>query len=127
MTFIKKRIYCRLFNLTVLIAMLFSVTSCELEHSNNAPSNLEVYVSGTLSGKPRSGLRVTVFSNRSDAEDEINPVTLTQITDNDGFVFFKNLDSGFRYWVRANTTLIHNINRTNKLDEGFNQVSMKIL
>jgi hypothetical protein len=127
MTFIKKRIYCRFFNLIFLIAILFSVTSCELEDSNISSSDLEVYVSGTLSGNPRSGLRVTVFGARSDAKDEVNAATLTQITDNNGFVFFKNLDSGFRYWVRVNATLIHNIKRTDKLDEGFNEMSIKIL
>ncbi|MFT7442160.1 MAG: hypothetical protein ACI9Q3_000524 [Maribacter sp.] len=127
MTFTKKRIYSRLFNLTFLIAILFSVTSCELEYSTIGSSNLEVYISGTFSGNPRSGLRVTVFGSRSDAKNEVNAVTLTQITDNNGLVFFKNLEAGFRYWVRVNTTLIHNINGTDNLDEGFNEMSMKIL
>ncbi|UAM99208.1 hypothetical protein K8354_05130 [Polaribacter litorisediminis] len=127
MTFIKNRIYCRLFNLTFLIAIFFSVTSCELEDSNISSSDLEVYVSGTLSGNPRSGLRVTVFGSRSDAKDEVNAVTLTQITDNNGLVFFKNLDSGFSYWVRVDAILIRNIISTDNLDEGFNEMSIKIL
>lgn len=127
MAFTKKRIYSRFLNITFLIAILFSVTSCEIEDTNNTSSDLEVFVSGTLSGNPRSGLRVTVYYTKSDAKNEVNAVTLTQITDNNGLVFFKNLGSRFRYWVRADTTLIHNINRTDNLNEGFNEMSMKIL
>ena len=122
-----KRLHFKRFNLAFIIAVLFSITSCELDDSNITFSDLEVYVSGTLSGNPRSGLRVTVYDTEDDAMNEVNAVTSTQITDSDGYAFFQDLESGFRYWVRVDTTLIHNINRSQQLDEGFNEMSMTIL
>ncbi|MDC1365088.1 SpaA isopeptide-forming pilin-related protein [Algibacter sp.] len=110
-----------------IIAMLFSIVSCESDDSNIPFSDLEVYVSGTLSGNPRSGLRVTVYDTEDDAMNEVNAVTSTQTTDSNGYAFFENLEPGFRYWVRVDTTLINNINRTEQLDEGFNEMSMTIL
>ena len=127
MTFTKKCIYYRLFNLALLIALLFSVNSCESDDSNIAFSDLEVYVSGTLSGNPRSDLRVTVYDTEDDAINEVNAITSPQVTDSNGYAFFQDLEPGFRYWVRVDTTLIHNINRTNNLNEGFNEMSMTIL
>lgn len=122
-----KRLHFKRFNLAFIIAVLFSITSCESDDSNITFSDLEVYVSGTLSGNPRSGLRVTVYDTEDDAMNEVNAVTSTQITDSDGYAFFQDLESGFRYWVRVDTTLIHNINRSQQLDEGFNEMSMTIL
>lgn len=122
-----KRLHFKRFNLVFIIAVLFSITSCESDDSNITFSDLEVYVSGTLSGNPRSGLRVTVYDTEDDAMNEVNAVTSTQITDSDGYAFFQDLESGFRYWVRVDTTLIHNINRSQQLDEGFNEMSMTIL
>lgn len=122
-----KRLHFKRFNLAFIIAVLFSITSCESDDSNITFSDLEVYVSGTLSGNPRSGLRVTVYDTEDDAMNEVNAVTSTQITDSDGYAFFQDLESGFRYWVRVDTTLINNINRSQQLDEGFNEMSMTIL
>jgi hypothetical protein len=86
-----------------------------------------VYVSGTLSGNPRSGLRVTVYDAEDDAMNEVNAITSTIITDSNGYAFFQDLEPGFRYWVRVDTTLINNINRSQQLNEGFNEMSMTIL
>jgi len=122
-----KCLYFKRFNLVFIIAMLFSITSCESDDSNITFSDLKVYVSGTLSGNPRSGLRVTVYDTEDDAMNEVDAITSTQTTDSNGYAFFENLEPGFRYWVRVDTTLINNINRTEQLDEGFNEMSMTIL
>ena len=107
--------------------LLFAFTSCESEDTNNLFADLEVYISGTLSGNPRSGLKVVLYGTEQDAIDEVNALTFEHFTDNDGFAFFHDLEPGFRYWVRVDTTLIHNINRSDQLNEGFNEMSMTIL
>ena len=127
MTITKNHIYSRLFNSTFIIAILFSVTSCETDDSNITFADLEVYVSGTLSGNPRSGLKVVIYETEQDAIDEVNALTFIHYTDNDGFAFFQDIEPGFRYWVRVDTTLLNNINRTDRLNEGFNEMSMTIL
>ena len=68
-----------------------------------------------------------MYDTEDDAMNEVNAITSAQITDSNGYVFFQDLEPGFRYWVRVDTTLIHNINRTDNLDEGFNEMSMTIL
>jgi hypothetical protein len=115
------------FYFTFVCAALFAFTSCESDDSNITFSDLEVYVSGTLSGNPRSGLRVTVYDTEEDAINEVNTITSTIITDSNGYAFFQDLEPGFRYWVRVDTTLINNINRSQQLNEGFNEMSMTIL
>ena len=120
----------RLFNYAFLLAMLFSMTSCELEDSVDDIfqfAELEVYVSGTLSGNPRRGLKVAVYDTEEDAINEVNAVTFSQTTDSGGFAFFQDLEPGFRYWVRVDTTLLKNINRSQVLTTGFNEMSMTIL
>lgn len=117
----------RYFCITFICIALLSVTSCETDDSNITFADLEVYVSGTFSGNPRSGLRVTVYDTEEDAMSEDNAVTSTQTTNRDGYVFFENLDPGFRYWVRVDTVLLNNINRSQQLIEGFNEMSMTIL
>jgi len=127
---LNKHLSFKFFNFAFLFAMMFTISSCELEDSVDDSfqfAGLEVYVSGTLSGNPRSGLRVAVYETEQDAKDEINAITSTQLTDSGGFAFFQNLEPGFRYWVRVDTTLIHNINRTEQLHEGLNEMSMTIL
>ena len=82
----------KLFNYAFLLAMLFSMTSCELEDSVDDIfdfAELEVYVSGTLSGNPRSGLKVAVYDTEEDAINEVNAVTFPQNTDSGGFAFFQ--------------------------------------
>lgn len=71
-----------------IIAMLFSIVSCESEDANITFSDLEVYVSGTLSGNPRSGLIVAVYDTEEDAMNKFNAVTSTQTINSDGFAFF---------------------------------------
>ena len=124
-----KHLYFKRFNLVFIIAMLFSLTSCDEDSIDDIFqfADLEVYVSGTLSGNPRSGLKVAIYDTEEDAMNEVNAVTFPQTTDSGGFAFFQNLEPGFRYWVRVDTTLINNINRTEQLDEGFNEMSMTIL
>ena len=119
----------RLFNYAFLLAMLFSMTSCEEDSvdENLQFADLEVYVSGTLSGNPRSGLKVAVYDTEEDAMNEVNAVTFPQNTDSGGFAFFQGLEHGFRYWVRVDTTLLKNINRSQVLTTGFNEMSMTIL
>jgi hypothetical protein len=109
-----------------IITMLVSITSCENEDTVQF-ADLEVYVSGTLSGNPRSGLKVVVYYTEEDAINEVNAITFSQTTDSGGFVFFQDLEPGFRYWVRVDTTLLNNINRSQVLTTGFNEMSMTIL
>lgn len=115
------------FYFTFVCALLFVTSSCESDDSGIIFSELEVFVSGTLSGNPRSGLKVVLYETEQDAMDEVNALTFEHFTDNDGFAFFQDLEPGFRYWVRVDTTLLHNINRSDVLDEGFNEMSMTIL
>lgn len=123
-----KNLLLRLFNFTILGIVLLLTTSCEDDSEDIIQfADLEVYVSGTLSGNPRSGLKVVVYETEQDAMDEVNAVTFAQNTDSGGFAFFLDLEPGFRYWVRVDTTLIHNINRSQQLNEGFNEMSMTIL
>jgi len=109
--------------------ILFTTTSCESDVIDGEVvfSDLEVYVSGTLSGNPRSGLNVAVYETEEDAINEVNAITFHQNTDSDGYAFFQDLEPGFRYWVRVDTTLLNNINQTQRLNEGFNEMSMTIL
>ena len=129
MTFTNKHLFFRLFNFTILGIVLLITISCDEDSvdDNFQFADLEVYVSGILSGNPRSGLRVAVYETEQDAQDEVNALTSAQFTDNNGFAFFQDLEPGFRYWVRVDTTLIHNINRSEVLVTGFNDMSMTIL
>lgn len=107
-------------------ALLFSVTSCE-EEPDLFISDLEVYVSGTLSGNPRGNLKVALYETEEDAKNEVNAIASPQITNSSGFAFFQGLEINFRYWVRVDTVLIYNINRSQPLRGGFNEMSMTIL
>ncbi|MDB9961146.1 hypothetical protein OAD62_03540 [Oceanihabitans sp.] len=127
MIFNNKYLSFKYFYITFICTVLFTVTSCESDDSNITFSDLEVYVSGTLSGNPRSGLRVTVYDTEDNAMNEVDAITSTIITDSNGYAFFQDLEPGFRYWVRVDTTLINNINRSQQLNEGFNEMSMTIL
>jgi hypothetical protein len=130
MTFSLTPFNSRFLNFALLGVLLFSLSSCTLEEVDDRYgrfSDLEVFVSGTLSGNPRSGLRVTVYDTEADARNEINAVTFPEFTDGGGFAFFIDLDPGYRYWVRVDTDLIHNINRTPVLERGFNGIRMTIL
>jgi len=127
MIFNNKYLSFKYFYITFICTVLFTGTSCESDKSNITFSDLEVNVSGTLSGNPRSGLKVTVYDTEEDAMNEVNAITSSQITDSNGYSFFQDLEPGFRYWVRVDTTLINNIKRSQQLDEGFNEMSMTIL
>lgn len=120
----------KILNFALSCGLLFTIFSCEVEDSLDNVfqfADLEVYVSGTLSGNPRSGLKVAIYDTEEDALNEVNAVTFPQSTNSDGFAFFENLEPGFRYWVRVDTTLIHNINRSQLLSIGFNEMNMTIL
>lgn len=130
MTFSLAPFNSRFLNFALLGVLLFSLSSCTLEEVDNRYgrfSDLEVFVSGTLSGNPRSGLRVTIYDTEEDARNEVNAITFPEWTDGGGFAFFIGLDPGYRYWVRVDTDLIHNINRTPVLERGFNGIRMTIL
>ena len=129
MTSTNKHSYLRLFNFAILGIVLLTTISCDEDSidDNFQFTDLKVYVSGTLSGNPRSGLKVAIYETEQDAMDEVNAVTFAQNTDSGGFAFFQDLEPGLRYWVRVDTTLIHNINRTEQLHEGLNEMSMTIL
>jgi hypothetical protein len=129
MTSTNKHSYLRLFNLAILAIVLLITISCDEDSEDDIFqfADLEVYVSGTLSGNPRSDLKVAVYDTEEDAQNEVNAVTFSEITDSGGFAFFQGLEPGFRYWVRVDTTLIHNINRSDVLTTGFNEMSMTIL
>lgn len=127
---INKDLYSGLFKLSLLLVVIFSIASCDLDDTvDDMPkfAELEVYVSGTLSGNPRSGLKIAIYDTEEDALNEVNAVTFPQSTNSDGIAFFGNLEPGIRYWVRVDTTLINNINRSQVLSAGFNEMSMTIL
>ena len=125
-----KYLHPRGFNSAFLVVLLITISSCEIEGSfinNSQYTDLDVFVSGTLSGKPRSDLRVVLYETKEDAKEEVNAITSVLYTDNNGFVFFEDLEPGFRYWVRVDTTLIHNVKRSRVLKKGFNEMSITIL
>lgn len=119
----------KLLKVAFILAIFYSMTSCESDSEVDffQSAELEVFVSGTLSGNPRSGLTVAIYNTEEDAQNEVNAVTFPQTTDGEGFAFFLDLEPGFRYWVRVDTTLIHNINLSEVLETGYNEMSMTIL
>ena len=120
----------KIINFGFVIIMLIIVSSCEEDNSlvdSYQFADLEVYVSGTLSDNPRSGLKVAIYETQEDAQNETNAISYPQTTDSNGFAYFVTLEPGFRYWVRVDTILIHNINRSQVLTTGFNEMSMTIL
>ena len=129
MTSTNKHSYLRLFNFAILGIVLLTIISCEEDSVNDffQLADLEVYVSGTLSGNPRSGLKVAIYETEDDAMNEVNAITPPQFTNDDGIVYIENIEPDYKYWVRVDTTLIHNINQTEQLNEGFNEISMTIL
>ena len=129
MNILNKKFTFILFSCAFLGAILFTMLSCESDSEDEIFqfSELEVYVSGTLSGNPRSGLKVAIYETEEDAINELNALTFPQITNSDGFANFQGLEPGYRYWVRVDTSLIHNINRSQVLTNSFNEMSMTIL
>ena len=129
MTSTNKHSYLRLFNFAILGIVLLTIISCVEDSVNDffQLADLEVYVSGTLSGNPRSGLKVAIYETEDDAMNEVNAITPPQFTNDDGIVYIENIEPDYKYWVRVDTTLIHNINQTEQLNEGFNEISMTIL
>ena len=75
------------FYFTMVCAMVFALTSCESDDSvfnDFQLADLEVFVSGTLSGNPRSGLSVAIYDTEEDAMNEVNRITSSQFTDSNG-------------------------------------------
>lgn len=104
--------------------------SCEGEVDFVDPyekASLQVTVTGTLSFKPREGLKVCVYETEEDAEKRQNPITSTKETNNEGKVIWSNLIPNQRYFVRVDATLNSNINESPLLWPGENEMNMKIL
>lgn len=130
MNSLNKYLSSKRFISALILVMMFTMSSCDLEDSindNAQYTDLEVFVSGTLSGKPRSNLKVVLYETKEDAKEEVNAMTSVLYTDNDGFVVFQDLEHGFRYWVRVDTTLIHNVKGSQVLKKGFNEMRITIL
>lgn len=111
----------------LVFILLFLSVSCEEIETGYADASLEVYVYGTLSGNPRDNIKVNLYYTESDAELEVNPVTVFQRTDNNGFTTFDGLNSNSRYWVRADALLSKKIKETQTLRAGFNKFDISIL
>lgn len=113
----------KIFIITALCFMLFSMTSCEDAFTD---AQLDIYITGTLSGNPRSGIEVTLYLTKSDAEDETNEVTSPQITEEDGKTLFFHLDPGIKYWVRSDVVLTY-IKQTDELRSGYNEFRFQVI
>lgn len=109
------------------LAGLMMILFVACEETEIQPADLRVYVNGTLSGKPRENIKVNLYDTKADAENELNPVTVYQYTDVNGFTIFYGLVSHRRYWVRADALLSRRIKETQKLGPGLNQFSLSIL
>lgn len=110
----------------VLLTIFIPLMSCDLQEVIPV-SDLEVYVSGSLSGKPREGIKVVLYLSREDAEKEVNAITSTNFTDNYGITIFFNLEGNMRYWVRADPLLFETIRQTPNLKSGLNEFSISVL
>jgi len=99
------------------------ITACE---EDSTDTQLEIYISGTLSDNPRSDIEVTLYLSKSDAESEIDAISNPQITEKDGKTLFFNLDTGTKYWVRSDVILIY-IKQTDELKSGFNEFNFQVI
>ena len=88
--------------------------------------DLEVLITGTLSGNPRSDIGVTLYLTKANAEDQVNAIGYTEFTDADGYAIFYDLEAGVRYWVRSDVVLVY-IKRTQTLKEGYNLFDFTVL
>ena len=118
--------FSKIANFSVVFLMLLAFTSCE-EDDEYDYSDLSIHVSGTLSGKSRSGLKVALYNSKEDADNEVDSINLILTTDNEGWVTYSDLERGTRYWVRVDTTLIHNIKLSDTLKSGDNEMEIRIL
>lgn len=115
-----------IFTVLLLSALPVALSSCQ-EDELTIACDLEVYISGTLSGVPREGISVTLYLTKANADADVHPVTDTYETDVDGLVYFLNIDSGISYWVRAETLLLHHLRQTKILQPGINEFKMTVL
>ena len=92
----------------------------------HAWSDIEVYVSGTLSGNPRKNINVEFYSTEEDAKTRTKLITSGQ-TNAEGKVSFSRLDLGTVFWIRANATASFSIKQSHALNFGPNKLDMKLL
>ena len=110
--------------LAVLFLGLFAFSGCtEFAYE----SDLIVRVQGLLSGNPRDGIIVQVFETRYDAEHLEFPVSPEMVTDHHGEIYLMGLEPGREYYVRIDALLVTKIKSTNRLREGTNQCTIRIL
>ena len=102
--------------------------SCESDLDSIAPTEaeLQVSVSGTLSGNPRSNISVAIYHTEEDAMEEIAAIE-SSYTDEDGIAIFGDLEIGKRYWIRIDSILLKNIKLSKELNAGFNEFIIRIL
>ncbi len=110
----------------LLIVLLPAMEACDV-NTISEPPELEVSVTGTLSGKPRENIKVSVYLTEQEARDRINEITQTQISDSRGIVYFYSLTVGKRYWISADAVLSSKVKETESLKGGLNRFSITIL
>jgi hypothetical protein len=112
-----------------LIGLIFccvAFTACEPDPSIQVICKLEVTVRGTLSGKLRKNIQVSVYNSESDANNEINSVG-NGYTDLYGVTEMDRFEPGKSYWVRADAVFSKSIKKTTDLLQGRNFFEMTLL
>ena len=111
------------------VLMLFIFASCTKWETTDmkAVPELEVHVTGTLSGKSRENINVGIYLSKDDAENHNDRVKPDQRTNSDGKVNFKELDSGQKYWIRAGAITNKTIRETQSLSGGSNTFSISVI
>ena len=108
--------------------MLFIFSSCtKWETTDVKPvPELEVHVTGTLSGKSRENINVGIYLSKEDAENKVNRVKPDQRTNSDGKTTFNELE-GIKYWIRAGAITNRTIRETQSLSNGSNTFSISVI
>jgi hypothetical protein len=117
-------------HLLALIWLAISSGSCineELEPIDPTKAQLEVYVYGALSLKPRDNILVSIHTTEQDAQSGSNRVLKARYTNSEGLVNFRNLEPNRHYWVRAKPVVGSSVEETETLDVGHNYHSIDIL
>ena len=123
MNMINKRLFKSIYRSIIILGLVFTTGSCE---EVIYYSDLEVSITGTLSGNPRSDIEVTLYYSKTDATNQTNPVTSSQVTDNEGKTTFYDLEYNIKYWIRSDVVLTY-IKQTSSLRSGFNEFSFTVL
>ncbi|MDN5200796.1 hypothetical protein QQ008_05475 [Fulvivirgaceae bacterium BMA10] len=122
-----KKIYPKLKFTLLLFAILFTFQGCYYDDYCCGGADLEVHVYGLFSGRPREGIRVSLYRTEEDAENNIDPIRVWEYTDYDGNVIFYDLPTNRRYWIKARAQFASNIRKTRRLRSGHNFRSISIL